>query len=402
MEITIIFVTVFSLMYYCYRFFVSNNEILLLPIFYSTLVLYTILGCLWGTYSIHTPFNLYSLIKEEDVLYGAFLFNFAAFSFYLGSLTFKPNVNIVSHGGFSIKHQKTVIFFLLSLILIYCFGYGLEALFYRQGYIDDNFERNAAVLKLFFLLSPFFIVLIPFIESRLVNKLIYVVYFLVLFSASSRFVVMVPFLYVVGSYLKDKKLDIYVTMTNAFIILLSLLIVLEIRNNTYHGLIPNLSYVINNGVDLEFLIYGLNYAFSFSLFGLSFVTSNTSFSHDPVAFWIGLSPLPGRFYDMTLLESQRMLGTSPMSAMSILSLAGTEVLAIYYFLSGIVFSFILSKLKNVSILYYVVIGLFVIFSLFSVQYNLRGLSRFLYYSICCYGFFLFRMVFLKYFPKKRH
>lgn len=363
----------------------------MLPLFYTFVVLYTFCGVFIYEYAINVPFDLYELISHEDIYKSALIFLLSSFSFFVGSSLIKYKSKgyvLTKRQDVKFKYQKSLLFTIFIIYGLYVIGYGAETLWSRSGYIDVSVERNKSILIIFFATSPFVTTLIPFIRNLFLKYFVYFLCFLILFSASSRFVIMLPFLYIVGSFLKSNKIRIKVILFNLTLILLSLIFILQIRYYEFHGLIPNLSALFTKGIDMEFLAVGLNYALSFSLFGTAYVLNGDAI-HDSVAFMIGLNPLPSMFLDMSLLSSQRMLGTSPMSALSILSLAGYQIIISYYLLTGAIFSLILNKMKGVSFLYYAVVGLFVMFALFSIQYNLRGLTRFVYYSLVIFiGFYI--------------
>lgn len=377
----IITISLLLICFYLYKLKKTDDLLLLLPIFYNFVVLYSLVGVFIFRYSIEVPFDFYNKISDGDIYKSAGVYVLASYLFFLGSSFVKKSRNNVpfKRKNMEIKRQGVLIFSILCVYSLYIAGYSLEALLYRRGYIDSSFERNKSILIIFFVCSPFVTTLIPFIRKKVVKYFIYLLCFLIIFSASSRFIIMLPFLYIVGTFLRFNIIKIRVVLFNSMLICISLIFVLQIRYYDYHGLIPNLISLFSKGVDTEYLWVGLNYALSFSLFGTSYVLK--SFSHDPVAFYISLNPLPSRFLNLDLLSSQRMLGTSPMSAVSILSLSGYATLSTFYFITGAVFSYILNKMKGVTFLYYAVVGLFIMFTLFSIQYNLRGLSRFFYYSI---------------------
>ena len=373
----------FSLVcYYSAKFRKTSDLILLLPLFYGFVVLYTFLGIFVFKYAIDVPFGLYELILEDDLYASALSFLTSSFFFYLGAVLVgkKGKASQTGRVGFEITRQKTLIFSVMFVYLLYIAGYGAEFLLYRNGYIDTSNERNKSMIIFFFVISPFVTTLIPFIKTKYIKYFTYILCFFVLFSSSSRFIVMVPFLYVVGTFLRFNRIRLRVVLFNFLLVCFSLLFILQIRNNDFHGLLPNLSTLFIEGIDLEYLWIGLNYAFSFSLFGTSYVLSG--FEHNPTAFFISLNPMPSRFVDIGyMLEAQRMLGTSPMSAIATLSLAGYPTLISFYFFTGVCFSYFFNRMKGQTIAYYIVVGLFILFTLFSIQYNLRGLSRFFYYSI---------------------
>ena len=387
MNYILIFITFISTLFYLYKLQKTNRIVLLLPVFYNFIALYVIFGTFFFTYAIEEPFHLYKEISNDSIYESAFIFMLSSFFFYLGSITAKSNFNNVNGTNVNIKYQKILIILILIVYFLYIFGYGIEGLIYREGYIDYSFERNRIIMVFFYVTSPFVTVLIPFIKKRVVRYCIFIFCLLVLFSSSARFVVIVPFLYTIGTFLKYQKLSFPVLIVNVLLVCILLIFILQIRYYPHHGLIPNLNSLLTKGIDIKYLFEGLNYAFSFSLFGLSYVLSN--FTHDSSAFLTSINPLPSRFLDIQyMLDVQTMKPTAPMSAVSILSLAGYPVLIFFYLLTGYVFSTILNRMQGSTFLYYPVVGLFVLFTLFSIQYNLRGLSRFFYYSILIYLFYV--------------
>lgn len=397
----IILVTFFSLFIYLYKFHKKGNVLLVLPIFYNFVVLYVVLGVTFLKYATSDPFHLYEQISDNYIYSASWAFIVASFSFYLGVALVKNKSKnkflLVIERDVRIKYQKTLIFMITTSYLLYIAGYGWEGLLSRRGYVDPSIESNRTILTLFFVLAPFSMALIPFIEKKILKLFIYFLCFLVLISASSRFVVMLPFLYIIGTFLRYNKVGFFVVFLNISLIALSLIFVLQIRYYTFHGLIPNLTALFTKGLDSEYLFLGFNYAFSFSLFGVSYVLKN--FTHDGVAFLISINPLPSRFLNIEyMLAVQEMKKTAPMSALAVLSLAGYPTLISFYFITGYCFSFIFNKMKGITFWYYAVVGLFILFCLFSIQYNLRGLSRFFYYSILIY---LFHITFKKVKIKKK-
>jgi hypothetical protein len=392
MAYLIIVISFISLIFYLYRFKKTEDIICVLPIFYNFVVLYVIFGVTVFTYATKDPFLLYNQISSEALNNASFMFILSAFCFYLGGRAIKNKKNkksiVINNNRLDIKYQKSLIFLILSIYIMYVLGYGVEGLIYRKSYIDPSFERNKTILIIFFVSAPFITTLIPFIKRRLTKYTVYLFCFLILFSSSSRFIIMLPFLYLIGTFLRYRKIKLYIIAINVSIILVGLIFVLQIRYNIHHGLIPNTIALITKGIDTEFLFIGLNYALSFSLFGAAYVLSN--FSHNNVAFITSINPLPSHFLDIQyMLDIQTMKKTAPMSAISVLALAGYAILIPFYVITGACFSYILKRMDGVTFLYYAVVGLFIMFTLFSIQYNLRGLSRFFYYSLLIFIFYIF-------------
>ncbi|TBT48454.1 hypothetical protein CGK22_24455 [Vibrio parahaemolyticus] len=83
-----------------------------------------------------------------------------------------------------------------------------------------------------------------------------------------------------------------------------------------------------------------------------------------------------------MVESQKLNANSPFPAFALLALNGPFFFGLYYFLAGsimAIFGGYLAK-KNKSLNLFVVM-LILVFSFLSLQYNLRGTTRILYYLV---------------------
>lgn len=380
LELTIIIVSVLISVFFIYKYICTNDIIYFFPSFYMFILLYSFLGVTFLSYAKKVPFDLFNDIKTESLVIASWPFIVAAISFYIG--TIGTSNNKINHNSkkVNIKYQKSIMIFIIITLSIFIIGYGIEPLLSRSGYIDRSFERNMIMLKIFFIISPFAFTLIPFVNNKYIRYTIVISILLMLFSSSSRTVILVPLFYMFGCYLKYSKITIYQLLFNVVIIYLLLVITLQIRNNQVQGLLPNLFYLINNGVNSDYLFLGLNYAVSFSFLGVAYTLQN--FTFDLQAFLLSINPLPSSMIDLSyMLDTQKINATSPFPALATLAQAGFFFVFLFFVISGYVFSRALNFLKYRSWLYYVVFGLFILFTIFSVQYNLRGASRFLYYSI---------------------
>ncbi|WP_010433914.1 O-antigen polymerase [Vibrio cyclitrophicus] len=398
----IITITSVLFVFYIYKLRSSGNLVFILPLYYSFTVLYVLIGLYIFNYAKEVPFDIYSLVYDEYVINSAKLYVLSSFSFCLGAMFFSRNGNVRAKNNSvqaDFKYQKLLLLLSVSIFVLYVFSYGIEPLIYRVGYISSEHERNKYGSIVFYLTSPFIFVLMPFIKRKFLRILFFVVFFLALFSSSSRFLVMLPFLYLVGVYIKNRKLPLTILFLHLSMIAGGLMFVLQIRYYQYHGLIPNIASFFSKGIDYDYIFVGLNYAFSFSLMGTAYVLKG--FTFDINSFFISINPLPSMFVDIEyMLSTQQMLPTAPISAISLLSLSGYLGLVVFYITTGCFFSYSLSKFKGQNIVYYIILGLFVMFTLFSIQYNLRGLTRFLYYSILLHVFYLAWIQFVKFFKKE--
>lgn len=396
MDIFVIFLSYTLFFLFLYKLLKTNNLLVMLPLYYMFTVSYVLTGVFVYDYAKQVPFDLYSKITEDGLIKSAWFYIVAASFFYFGSSFFSKNSFGVNSFRLNIPYQKSIFVLFCFVLFVFIFSYGSEPLFYREGYISKYHDRNKFGLIVFYVFAPISFVTIPFLNNRFVRYLLYFLAFLMLFSSSSRFLVMLPFLYVVGTYLKYGSFRFFTSLLQVSIIVFGLVFVLQIRYYPYQGLIPNIESLFSKGVDLEYFFTGLNYAFSFSLMGTAYVVENIPF--DLKGFLVGINPAPSRYVDIEyMLLVQEMLPTAPISAISLLSQSGLFLISLFFFLTGFVFSFIFNEMKGKTIFYYFVSGAFVIFMLFSIQYNIRGLTRFLYFSIVIYLlykiFFRYKFVF---------
>ena len=389
------FITLLAIVMWCYYFikFKNNNDlILILPLFYTSTLLYVFIGVYFFDYAKDVPFDMYKYISDDQLIDVGIIYLLASLSFYIGSrLARVKSNNSLRDTSVENINQNVILFLFLFVFIIYILSYGgIEPLISRRGYISTEYERNKTLQILFYLVSPFTFVLLPYLKSKVYRYFIFFIIFMMLFSSSSRFIIMLPFIYIIGSYLKNKKIILSVFILNVFLIAVTLIFILQIRYYTYHGLIPNLRHLFTKGIDYNYIFIGLNYAFSFSMMGTAYVLNN--FEHDTTSFIISVNPLPSFILGdeklTYMLSSQEMMKTAPVSALSLISLTGYIGVFLFYSVTGFCFSYMIKKMKNKTFLYYIILGLFLMFTLFSIQYNMRGLTRFFYYSLVIYVSYL--------------
>ncbi|EJG1341950.1 hypothetical protein CT047_RS23460, partial [Vibrio parahaemolyticus] len=355
--------------FFVYKLLKSNNLLVLLPVYYLFTVTYVLTGVFYLDYAKDTPFNMYELVSEKAILKSSYYYILASLLFYLGCSLFKQNkieTFLSRSRQLDIPYQKLIVFICFLTFIIFVSSYGFEPLLHREGYISQYHDRNKIGLIVFYIIAPISFVLIPFLRRRITKYIVYTILFMMLMSSSSRFLVMLPFLYIVGSYLRYGYFKLFTSLFHLMIVVFGLIFVLQIRYYTYQGLIPNINSFFSKGIDPDYLFTGLNYAFSFSLMGTAYVIENIPFDFN--GFLIGINPMPSRYLNISyMLQVQEMLPTAPISAISLLSQSGVVLTSLFYFLSAYIFSFIFSRMKGETPLYYVVAGLFIIFMLFSIQ-----------------------------------
>lgn len=367
---------------------IKRNYLAILPLFYNLINMYSLLGLHYFTFGTKVPFNLDYNITNDDLFKSSTTYILASIFFYLGSKWLKETSisNFAEALSIKIKKSSEAFKFLIVAITItsLIFGYGLNSLLARQGYIDTSCERNKILMIIYTLTLPISSMIAPFFRSKILSMISLATLFILSFGTTARMLILVPVFYFLGDYIKNSKS----TLTKTMLLILSLLFVftfsLEFRNNDLQGIIYNTENLINNGLNSEYLILGLNYIFSFSFLVLSNVIKY--FHHDSQSFLTSISPLPSSMLDINqMLSAQSLTANAPFSSISILALAGMPFLAIYYFITSLSLAIISNYFtKNKSPLIIIIIALYLMFAIFSVQYNLRGATRLIYYAYLLY------------------
>jgi hypothetical protein len=368
-------------------FLLKKNYFLFLPFFYIFVCLYTLIGTVFFRYAIEVPFGLYEELSEGS-LYGMYRFYFiACFCFALGLKVAGYRYSFGSNRG-STKNKKSVkpkvssvlLLFLLSLTVLFIhLGVGFEAIYNRIGY-EVSASGISSFRILYMMLVPFSSLLLS-MGARWIRWVGVVTLMIFMFGTSSRSMILVPIFYFIGSALCGRPFLIIKGIFIGVLVIIMLAISLEYRNHIGQGIIPNFSHLIAYGFDLSFLSFGLNYVFSYSVYASAISLSN--FEFDFSSFVQAISPLPSRFINAEyMIETQKFNQYAPIPAIGYLSMGGVGYIALYYIISGYVWSACGGRLSSRSKLLAIAVGVFfVAFTIFSVQYNLRGVTRYLYYIV---------------------
>jgi hypothetical protein len=342
---------------------------------------YTFVGTFYFSYAIEVPFDFFDRVDSNSVIEACLAFVIAGVSYYLGwFFVAKTNNKCCLEQKkriFSIEVRKFFILLNILTIIIYVLGYGIVNLVSRPGYTLFETQRIEELLKLHFLLLPIAIVTLAFIRNRVIRYLLFIFHFMLYFSASTRLVGLIFFLYALGRLInRNFKLNAKIVIL-ALIGLYFFVWVLSIRYYSGHGFFNNIFSLFTNNQVLDYISIGLNYVTSFSVYGLAYSIENSQATFN--SFLVSISPLPLSFHGgIESLYSQRLLGTSPMSVIAIIYDLGLLTYTIFFFFLGVLSFYISRHLNSGSLLSLMVAALFVISILFSIQYNLRGFTRIIY------------------------
>ncbi|WP_426369758.1 hypothetical protein [Pseudocolwellia sp. HL-MZ7] len=382
-------IATFTLLCILFLFTISklkHSLFYLLPFIYLSVTIYTFIGTEFLSYAKNVPFNFFEdlsgTVYQDIYLY----YLLASFSFILGLLTFK-NADILIL--FRIKKQvnfnskvkgKYVIFLYVATILFLHLGYGIENLYYREGYtLGDN--GITAFRILYTMILPLTCLLIPLIKSNSKRYILILILFILIQGTSSRNLVLIPVCYYIGAFLRDQKVSLPKSILALIMIVLSVNIAIQYRDNQSQGVIPNIIYFYTYGLNFDVTEYAINYLTSFSIYASAITLHEHEFNIQ--SFLVSINPLPSQYLNIeNMVDTQKLNSYAPFPAIGMLTLGGPSLVFIYYYLSALIWSyfglFLASRSKILAI---ATLMLFILFCFLSLQYNLRSVTRLLYYLI---------------------
>ncbi|WP_415775093.1 hypothetical protein ACMYQ1_14875 [Shewanella oncorhynchi] len=377
----------FLILCFCFLLYISNirTKFLLLPIVYLSVCIYTIIGTELFTFAKNVPFDFYDDIKGNDYFYVYLYYLLASFSFYIGIYAVKKfkvssiSINLNVNTKILIKDSYIYFCYFLTLLLLHL-GHGVEHLYFRYGY-TLNGAGNTTFRILYTIFLPFTSLLLPFVKNKWLRLFLTAFLYILVQGTSSRNLVIIPSCYLLGSLIRDSRIIFTKSIVLLFLIGFSVTLAMQYRYNDYQGVWPNIVFFINYGIDTKFMTLAINYLSSYSIFATAVTLDVHSF--DFKSMLLSINPMPSNFIDIEyMIDSQKLNINSPFPAIAILALGGWPLVLSYYFFSGVIWTYFGDYLARGSkVLSIFVVMLFVLFTVLSLQYNLRGVTRFTYYLI---------------------
>ncbi|KDE41137.1 polymerase [Nitrincola lacisaponensis] len=374
--------------------------ILLLPVFYLFIVLYSFFGVYVFDFGKNVPFQLYRDTYSEGFFFVLWGYVFASLSFIVGALLVKflavNKEKVILYNYFSkprVLNVYIVILFFMMFIVVMHMGMGVSHIYYRDGYVIDN-ESGSAVFRLLqVVLLPVVAVTLALTKKKKLGFFLFLILYIYVLGLSSRYSMVVPVFYYFGLIYRNNNYSVLGLVVVALVSLLSLLASVSFRDNIQQGVFPNLYSLVMLDFNYELFMYSLNYIFSYSVIAATYVVENHV--GDGLSFIYSITPVPSMYIDVQYLtSSQKINEHAPFPAISILLLSGYHYLILYYIFSGMIWMFVLRFFHKKSLVGYMVVTcLFILFVVLATQYNLRSVTRLVYYSIFLYLIFIIALQF---------
>ncbi|MBU3016150.1 O-antigen polysaccharide polymerase Wzy [Paraglaciecola agarilytica] len=364
----------------------NKSPVFLLPTFYMSVCCYTYIGTEFLDFAKEVPFNFYDFISKEYLYRSYGIFILAASAFITGTLLIKDNRTYSRANQPTSSYNRRnrnniyIIFLYLFLIVLLHLGNGFGNLYYREGYTLDGAGLSSARI-LYTMILPLLCLCLPFYKGSSTKFILILLLYLLVLGTSSRNLIMIPACYFVGSYIRYRKINFISVVFSLLAVMFSVALVMETRNNIIQGVIPNINYLFDNGIDLTFIGLAINYLTSFSVFATALTIQDHSF--DSISFITSLNPLPSSYLNIEyMVQVQKLNENAPFPALGTLALSGNIAIFIYYFLSGMIWKFLYNYFEKKWYPMSIFISmLFILFTILSTQYNLRGATRLLYYLV---------------------
>ena len=337
--------------------------------------------------------------------------NQSAKSNNLYDVTYQGIENLKTNSNFNILLIISSFIVINLAIITLISGVGFKTIFFYQEYLisERPFLKISGTI-----LAPISAYLSGYSYSSASKKIaikFFILFFIflliiVLLAIGSRRAALIPPLFFLGFYSSSK--EIKNLKTTIFIILILsftfYIIALVSRVMPDKGIIPLFSFFVTASeyelpYDTTLFVYILNtIANSIPLATYTAMAEKIPESY----FFISINPLPGfmvGWYE--IFEGLRVNKFIPYNSVGELLNHGNFFGAIYYFFIGIFLSFVqltinAAKKRNYYLVILILQALVFLFFIFSIQYNLRSSTRYIYYAVFfCFLFYFQKGIFRK-------
>ncbi|HIP34184.1 MAG TPA: hypothetical protein EYG89_05645 [Bacteroidia bacterium] len=284
------------------------------------------------------------------------------------------------------KTVKVAQYLLLIIVIMYLFIYG-EAIFFRLKYLPEVNRTATTILKVFSFIGS---ILMAF--SYKSNKKKSVLFFIVLMfftlgtGSRTMFLSLISYFVIIfvssDNTVKNKLRFGF----NMIFSLFFLAYVIELRSLNEHGIFPYLSHLKDlDGNFIDSFIFNIYYSLIFGVY----VTIKTlqEATKDWNLILIGINPLPGKlagWYDYA--KNMRLNRFAPYSLHGRIFIMGKVFSFIYFFITGLIFSYFEKKIRQYinlkkRAIAFILVLLLILHIVYGFEYNFRSAFRYIYYAL---------------------
>jgi len=391
--IILILLSMFCLMWYSYtsKSIPFNCYIFVLIYGFSAA-----LGVVWTLFlGLDTlPFGVGAGVNTGDHVEALLAFLLAMLGYLAGFKTlhrqepprhFVTNVN--RRKSYRVTGAAGTLFIHLSLLIsaiAFYASYPDGGLYSRSEYLPNDINRTLkSASQIMIFIS---VLLLMTKKGHKISKIIWVIIIGCLFIGSaSRSVLLVSAGYVFAKISRN-ELTLKNSAVISIITIFAIVLVVDFRGQSPHGLAHYSLFEIDHG-SLEAVTYVVNYLSSFS-YGLT-ATLVSEIAYTESFFWIAVDPRPGFMTAWpNISELTRLNRFAPYNAISELYCMGAHYLILYFYLAGVISGLSTSASHRNHFFKIIITSVIFLFIIFSLQYNLRPATRYIYLELAlCVAFF---------------
>ncbi len=384
---------------------------LLSPIYlYVLFALVSIIASTWYFYFFENKFSLFNLdnVSEAKFLEVLRLYIIALVSFIVGVLIYydvsKKKTKKIFNKSFTdslfldyklnkgIKITGVILFYVIIVLYIITYGKGI---FIREEYLPETNRGLTILIKILSFVEVIILGLV-YKNQKLASTIYFILLLLISIGTGSRsvFLFFLGFISLVfisnGNTLFNKiRFSIHLVISFLF-----LAYIMQLRELEMHGVIPYLKSISSESKSfVRSFFFNIYYSFIYGVF-VTIKTIQKS-ELDWNIIFISLNPLPGSmagWYDYA--DKMRINIYAPYSLHGRIFKMGYFFTVIYFFLTGVVFSFFERKIrvlleKKKRVLSFIIVLILMLHIVYAFEYNMRAAIRYIYYA-----FFILLLVYL--------
>ncbi len=280
----------------------------------------------------------------------------------------------------------------IIILLLFAVTYGTE-IFLRQEYLPETNRGLTVLIKIFSFIEVIILALLNR-KYKIETNTYFFTLILISLGTGSRsvflyFLVYFCILFVSrGNTITNKVKFSF----NVFLSFVFLAYLMQLRMLDSHGVLPYIKSIASSGADfVENFYFNIYYSLIFGVY----VTIGTF--KDAIADWniifVSLNPLPGSIAGWyNYADDMRLNIYAPYSLHGRIFKMGNLFSFIYFFLTGIIFSFMEMKVRSFlnrkkRIFAFIIVLLLILHIVYGFEYNLRSAFRYIYYA-----FFLIALI----------
>lgn len=302
-----------------------------------------------------------------------------------------------------ITYLAIVIFLIIFFLFLITYGKGI---FIREDYIPDRSMGLTTIIKILSFIESLILGFL-YKKNKVISVSFFIFFILITLGTGSRTVFLFFILYTFLVFISNKNtfLNKIRFSIQIFFSLFLLAYIMQLRQLPEHGIIPYLKSIGSSSQDFyRSFFFNIYYSFIYGVFVTIRTVEETQLDWNII--FININPLPGflaGWYDHA--NDMRINIYAPYSLHGRVFRTGIAFTVVYFFLSGLIFSYFEKKIRNLltenkRIYSFIITIILILHIVYAFEYNMRSAIRYFYYAFfIVFVVYVFKQV-KKNLPKK--